>query len=121
VLAGPLAVARTTVRSVSPGLAAIPERGLLALCHPAGPGPWGGPDVIDRVELVLIGADASPATRAVEVGRGGEVRSVACGWNGRELLVVWSRSQDGREQLVARRIALRDEAPRLLRAPARPL
>lgn len=121
VLAGPLAVARTTVRNVSPGLAAIPERGLLALCHPAGPGPWGGPDVIDRVELVLIGQDASPATHAVEVGRGGEVRSVACGWNGRELLVVWSRAEGSAEQLVMRRIRVQDEPRLLLRAPARPL
>ncbi|AKF08401.1 hypothetical protein DB32_005550 [Sandaracinus amylolyticus] len=106
VVAGPLAVARTTARGVRPSIATMPERRALAVCVPSGPGPWGGADVIDRVEVVVLDEDAEPLSRAVEVGAGGSVRAVSCAWSGQELFVVWWRVVDGREEIVGRRVQI---------------
>ncbi len=89
VLAGPIAVSRTTASEARPSVAVMPEHAAIAVCHPAGPGPWGGPDVQDTVVVQLVSEQGMPLGDRVEVTRTESVRAVACGWNGRELLVVW--------------------------------
>ncbi|UJR79005.1 hypothetical protein [Sandaracinus amylolyticus] len=114
VVAGPLAIARTTARGVRPAIATMPERRALAVCVPSGPGPWGGADVIDRVEVVVLDEHAEPLSRVVGVGGGGTVRAVSCAWSGQELLVVWWRVVDGREEIVGRRVQIVERGPILI-------
>lgn len=96
VTAGPLAITRTTARRARPGIAPLPELDAIAICVPSGPGPWGGPDVIDRVEVIVIGRDAAPMARRVDVAPGGRVSAVSCAWSGRELMVAsWRPGESG--------------------------
>ena len=104
-VAGPIAIARTTSRA-RPGIAAIPERGLAAICYAAGPGPTGGTDVQDRVELIVVDRSGHPIAPALALARGttGEVvRAVSCAWSGREVLVTWWRTRESGDEIAIQR------------------
>lgn len=102
--AGPVAALRSTAHGVQPGLAAIPEADLVALCAPVGPGPWGGADVLDTVTVQLLDHDARPIGPRVDVMHADAVHGVDCAWNGRELLVAYTAEVDGEPMLAARRM-----------------
>lgn len=104
-VAGPVAIARTTSRA-RPGIAAIPEHGLAAICYAAGPGPSGGADVQDRVELIVIDRTGLPVAPPLALARGttGEVvRAVSCAWSGREVLVTWWRTREAGDEIAIQR------------------
>lgn len=73
------------------GVASAPDRGFFVVCHPVGAGtdgPHGGPP--DGVRLQAMGEDGRRWGRALTLATAVDyVGGVDCGWNGREVVVVW--------------------------------
>jgi hypothetical protein len=90
---GPLRVGSSGIVDRRPGLAVSPEHGFFVTCWAAGRGPAGGSDGGDGVALQVVGADGSLWGTRLDLVRGERnIGGVDCGWNGREIVVVWWRA-----------------------------
>jgi len=89
---GPLIVGHSGIIDRRPGLAVSPEHGFFVVCWAVGPGPAGGSGN-DGVALQVVGADGTLFGAHLDlVEHEGNIGGVDCGWNGREIVVVWWRA-----------------------------
>ncbi len=91
---GPFRVGSSRIGDRRPGIAVAEEEGFLVVCYAVGRGPYGGGGgSMDGVTLQVVGADGAlwgPPLPLVTGER--NVGGVDCGWNGREIVVVWWRA-----------------------------
>lgn len=88
----PIIVGESGVMDRRPGLAVASERGFFVACWATGAGPAGGSEE-DGIALRVIGADGALWGERLDlVVHERNVGGVDCGWNGREIVVVWWRA-----------------------------
>lgn len=102
-VAGPNAVAVSSLSDRRPGAAAVDERGYLGLCYAAGSG-----TEEEGISFVLVGPDATAWGEAVPVVE--HLRSAfgcAVGWSGEEFLVAWVEAALEDNRILAQRVVPR--------------